>query len=89
MHGGRWWFAHSFRSLALQSALVATEMALSRYLVERLTPDFGFYLRADELLAQTQSEWQRIEVFDNALFGRVMRIDDCFMTSERDEFFLP
>ena len=58
-----------------------------RYLAERLTPDFGFYLREAQLLAQKQSPWQHIEVFDNALFGRVMRIDGCFMTSERDEFF--
>ncbi len=62
-------------------------MANSEYLAERLTPDFGFYLREGERLAQVQSKWQQIEVFDNALFGRVMRIDDCFMTSERDEFF--
>ena len=59
----------------------------SRYLAERLTPDFGFYLRQAQLLAQKQSPWQHIEVFDNPLFGRVMRIDGCFMTSERDEFF--
>ena len=58
-----------------------------RYLAERLTPDFGFYLRQAQLLAQKQSPWQHIEVFDNPLFGRVMRIDGCFMTSERDEFF--
>ena len=58
-----------------------------RYLAERLTPDFGFYVREGEVLARVQSEWQSIEMFDNALFGRVMRIDDCFMTSERDEFF--
>ncbi len=62
-------------------------MAVPRYLAERLTPDFGFYLREGELLARVQSQWQHIEVFDNALFGRVMRIDGCFMTSERDEFF--
>ncbi|WP_027994282.1 polyamine aminopropyltransferase [Simplicispira psychrophila] len=59
----------------------------ARYVAERLTPDFGFYLREARLLAQKQSPWQHIEVFDNALFGRVMRIDGCFMTSERDEFF--
>jgi len=58
-----------------------------RYVAERLTPDFGFYLRDARLLAQKQSPWQHIEVFDNPLFGRVMRIDGCFMTSERDEFF--
>ena len=58
-----------------------------RYVAERLTADFGFYLREAQLLAQEQSPYQHIEVFDNALFGRVMRIDGCFMTSERDEFF--
>ena len=61
-------------------------MTQPRYLAERLTPDFGFYLREGELLARVQSQWQHIEVFDNALFGRVMRIDGCFMTSEREEF---
>jgi len=59
----------------------------TRYVAERLTPDFGFYLSEGQPLAQKQSAWQHIEVFDNALFGRVMRIDGCFMTSERDEFF--
>ena len=62
-------------------------MSDPRYVAERLTPDFGFYLRDARLLAQKQSPWQHIEVFENALFGRVMRIDGCFMTSERDEFF--
>ena len=58
-----------------------------RYVAERLSADFGFYLRESTPLAQKTSPWQHIEVFDNALFGRVMRIDGCFMTSERDEFF--
>ncbi|WP_404301804.1 polyamine aminopropyltransferase [Alicycliphilus denitrificans] len=59
----------------------------TRYLAERLNADFGFYLSNRRLLAERQSAWQHIEVFDNAQFGRVMRIDGCFMTSERDEFF--
>ncbi|GAB2732690.1 polyamine aminopropyltransferase [Melaminivora jejuensis] len=62
-------------------------MSQQRYLAERLNADFGLYLSASAPLAQAQSEWQRIEVFDNPQFGRVMRIDDVFMTSERDEFF--
>ena len=61
--------------------------AAPRYVAERLSADFGFYLRESVPLAQKTSPWQHIEVFDNALFGRVMRIDGCFMTSERDEFF--
>ena len=62
-------------------------MGAPRYAVERLTPDFGFYLRDAQTLARVKSPWQEIEIFENPLFGRVMRIDGCFMTSERDEFF--
>jgi len=61
--------------------------AAPRYLAERLNADFGLYLRSTRLLEQAQSPWQHIEVFENPQFGRVMRIDGCFMTSERDEFF--
>ncbi|GAO26682.1 spermidine synthase [Alicycliphilus sp. B1] len=57
------------------------------YVAERLNADFGFYLSCGRPLAERRSAWQHIEVFDNAQFGRVMRIDGCFMTSERDEFF--
>lgn len=59
----------------------------ARYVAERLNADFGFYLSDRRTLAQRQSPWQHIEVFENPQFGRVMRIDGCFMTSERDEFF--
>lgn len=65
----------------------STPQATTRYVAERLNADFGFYLRDTRLLAQRQSAWQHIEVFENPQFGRVMRIDGCFMTSERDEFF--
>ncbi|MDR2188680.1 MAG: polyamine aminopropyltransferase [Azonexus sp.] len=61
--------------------------AEARYVAERLNADFGFYLRDCRTLARQQSPWQRIEIFENPQFGRVMRIDDCFMTSEQDEFF--
>ncbi|SDM64649.1 spermidine synthase [Oryzisolibacter propanilivorax] len=64
-----------------------TPAAAPRYVAERLNADFGLYLSAGAPLAQAQSEWQRIEIFENPQFGRVMRIDDVFMTSERDEFF--
>lgn len=62
------------------------ESGRARYVAERLSPDFGFYLRESRQLAKVNSAWQKIEILENPLFGRVMRIDDCFMTSERDEF---
>ena len=57
------------------------------FAIEQLTPDFGFYLRTGRVLAERQSPMQHIEIVETPLFGRAMRIDDCFMTSERDEFF--
>lgn len=62
-------------------------MTITRLVAERLSADFGLYLSDTRTLAQRQSPWQHIEVFENPQFGRVMRIDDAFMTSERDEFF--
>ena len=59
----------------------------TRYVAERLNADFGLYLSDTRTLASRQSAWQHIEVFENPQFGRVMRIDGAFMTSERDEFF--
>lgn len=58
-----------------------------QFAVEQLSPDFGFYLRTTGLLAERRSSMQHIEIVDTPLFGRAMRIDGCFMTSERDEFF--
>jgi len=64
-----------------------TTTATTRLVAERLNADFGIYLSDTRTLAQRQSPWQHIEVFENPQFGRVMRIDGAFMTSERDEFF--
>lgn len=59
----------------------------TRFVAERLNASFGLYLSNAGTLAERRSAWQHIEVFENPQFGRVMRIDGCFMTSERDEFF--
>lgn len=59
----------------------------ANFAVEPLSPDFGFYLRTIELLAERHSSVQHIEIVQTPLFGRTMRIDGCFMTSEQDEFF--
>lgn len=62
-------------------------MSVTSYPIEQLTPDFGFYLRASRTLFSTESAYQTIEVLETPQFGRVLRIDGCFMTSEQDEFF--
>lgn len=58
-----------------------------RYLVEQLNEDFGFYLRASTPIESGRTRFQDMEVFDTPQFGRILRLDRCFMTSEKDEFF--
>ncbi|MGB8330341.1 MAG: polyamine aminopropyltransferase [Polyangiales bacterium] len=43
-------------------------------------------LRVKNTLFSAQSPYQMVEVIDTVGFGRVLVIDDVFMTSERDEF---
>jgi len=56
-------------------------------LVERLSENAGFFCRAGRLLEQGRSTWQAYEVWETPLFGRLFRLDGCFMSSERDEFY--
>lgn len=43
-------------------------------------------LRATETLFSEQSSFQKVEIINTVAYGRVLIIDDVFMTSERDEF---
>ncbi len=65
----------------------ATNEGDIQLVAEALASDFGFYLGASSLLAERRTPMQHIEILQTPRFGRVMRIDECFMTSERDEFF--
>lgn len=56
-------------------------------LSESLSADAGYFLQAGRLLERGESEWQSYEVWDTPRFGRLFRLDGCFMTSERDEFY--
>lgn len=58
-----------------------------RYLVDQLSDGFGFFVRAGQRIAHVKSPYQDIEVIDTPQFGRALRIDGLFMTSEHDEFF--
>ncbi|MHB1372434.1 MAG: polyamine aminopropyltransferase [Thauera sp.] len=55
-------------------------------LTEYLCEDAGYFLQGGQLLESGQSAWQAYEVWDTPRFGRLFRLDGCFMTSERDEF---
>jgi spermidine synthase len=59
----------------------------SPFLVEQVNPNYGFFLRVEPPLLKGRTEYQDIEVFDTPMFGRVLRLDNVFQTSDRDEFF--
>lgn len=56
-------------------------------LVESLCDDAGYFVRGGQLLEAGRSPWQSYEVWETPRFGRLFRLDGCFMTSERDEFY--
>lgn len=56
------------------------------WVMEQLTPDAAYGLRASNV-QRSQTPYQTLEMMDTPSFGRVMRLDNCFMTSEREEFF--
>lgn len=58
-----------------------------RFLEEYLNPNARFAYRAGTLLEEGATPYQRYEVWETPQFGRLFRLDGCFMTSERDEFF--
>ncbi len=47
----------------------------------------GYGTTATKTLAQIQSPYQKVEVFDTQQFGKLFRLDGRMMTSEADEFF--
>jgi len=56
-------------------------------LTEWLAEDSGYCFRTSGPLVDFHSDYQHIQVYDSPRFGKLLRIDDCFMTSEKDEFF--
>lgn len=59
----------------------------SEILTEWLTPDSGYCFRTTESLLDVHSAYQHIQVYDTPQFGKLLRLDGSFMTSETDEFF--
>jgi len=56
-------------------------------MTEFLTDDWGFFVRSSRQFEKFRSPFQTVEVHDSVAFGKLFRLDGCFMTSERDEFF--
>ena len=54
--------------------------------IETLYDAWDQRLRIDELLYDSETEHQRLIIFRNASFGRVMALDGIVQTTEKDEF---
>ncbi len=59
---------------------------MSGWSVERLHENLSQALRIDRVLYDSQSDHQRIVVFENATFGRVLTLDGVVQVTERDNF---
>lgn len=53
---------------------------------EQHTPNVKFSLKVDRQLFSETSEFQRIDIFDSAEFGRMLVLDGKIMLTEKDEF---
>ncbi|MEO3428345.1 polyamine aminopropyltransferase [Pelagibius sp. CAU 1746] len=59
---------------------------MSRWRVEQLHADFQLGLKADKVLYDSETDHQRLVVFENRTFGRVLTLDSVVQTTEKDEF---
>ena len=57
-----------------------------QHLYESLNGDFGFFIRSSKRLDTRQTRFQALEIHDTPQFGKLFRLDGCFMTSEKEEF---
>ncbi|UWR85817.1 polyamine aminopropyltransferase [Phaeobacter inhibens] len=53
---------------------------------ERLHAHYAQSLRVDEMLYDSKTEHQRLKVFQNGQFGRILTLDDVVQTTEGDNF---
>jgi len=54
---------------------------------EHHTPSAGIFFTVDSVLYSKRSPYQKIEVFENESFGKILLLDDLVQTTEKDEFF--
>jgi len=66
---------------------MAAKKSSDLFPIEQLNEGFGFWVRATRSIAHVKSPFQDIEVLETLKFGRALRIDDYFMTSDGDEFY--
>jgi spermidine synthase len=59
---------------------------MSEWMREALHPDYAQSLRVGKMLYDSKTDHQRLKVFENGTFGRVLTLDDVVQTTEGDNF---
>jgi spermidine synthase len=59
---------------------------MADWMTESLHPDYAQSLRIGEMLYDSETAHQRLKVFQNGTFGRVLTLDDVVQTTEGDNF---
>jgi len=59
---------------------------MSEWTRENLHPDYAQSLRVEKMLYDSETDHQRLKVFENNTFGRVLTLDDVVQTTEGDNF---
>ena len=59
---------------------------MAEWMQERLHRDYAQALRVERVLYDSASDHQRLRLFENARFGRVLTLDDVVQTTEADNF---
>lgn len=57
-----------------------------KYMIECLDENFYYLIRQNKIIFEGKSKYQKIEIFENKKFGKILRLDKSFQTSEKDEY---
>lgn len=74
------------RQQLLRGDIRATAPGTEQWFHEKLTGSGEYGFRA-QTIKREQTPFQKLELLQSPLFGRVLRLDGRFMTSEKEEFF--
>src|SRR3546814_1383331 len=59
---------------------------MDKWFEEKLYPGYRTKMEIDKVLYEGNSEVQKLLLFENSLYGRVLALNDVIQTTERDEF---
>lgn len=57
-----------------------------QHLYEHMNENYGFFLRSSKLHEVSRTAFQDLEIHETPQFGKLLRLDGCFQTSEKEEF---